>query len=109
MGPPGHLVSDGSDQARTIPGWLEFESCESADTLAAGAIRFSDGSELEAIAVLWAAGFKNHSGTDVLIFDDRQRVVHRGGVTDSPGLYLLGWTWQYTGDSALIGWVGGDV
>ena len=30
-------------------------------------------------------------------------------MTDSPGLYFLGLTWQYTRGSALIGWVGDDA
>jgi putative flavoprotein involved in K+ transport len=73
-------------------------------------MRFSDGSELDAGVVIWATGFRNdHSWTDAPIFDDQQRVVHRRGVTDSPGLYFLGLTWQYTRGSALIGWVGDDA
>jgi putative flavoprotein involved in K+ transport len=73
-------------------------------------VRFSDGTELDVSAVVWATGFRNdHSWIDAPIFDDRQRVVHRRGVTDSPGLYFLGLTWQYTRGSALIGWVGDDA
>ena len=73
-------------------------------------IRFSDGSELDVSAVIWATGFRHdHSWIDAPIFDDRHRVVHRRGVTDSPGLYFLGLTWQYTRGSALIGWVGDDA
>lgn len=73
-------------------------------------IRFSDGGELDASAVIWATGFRHdHSWIDAPIFDERHRVVHRRGVTDSPGLYFLGLTWQYTRGSALIGWVGDDA
>jgi putative flavoprotein involved in K+ transport len=73
-------------------------------------VRFSDGSELDAGAVIWATGFRNdHSWIDAPIFDDRHRVVHRRGVTDSPGLYFLGLTWQHSRGSALIGWVGDDA
>jgi putative flavoprotein involved in K+ transport len=73
------------------------------------AIRFSDGTEHDANAVIWATGFRNdHSWIDAPIFDDRQ-VVHQRGVTDSPGLYFLGLTWQYTRGSALLGWVGDDA
>ena len=73
-------------------------------------IRFSDGTELDVGAVIWATGFRHdHSWIDAPIFDDRHRVVHRRGVTDSPGLYFLGLTWQYTRGSALIGWVGDDA
>jgi hypothetical protein len=31
------------------------------------------------------------------------------GTADSPGLYFLGLSWQYTRGSALIGWVGDDA
>jgi cation diffusion facilitator CzcD-associated flavoprotein CzcO len=31
------------------------------------------------------------------------------GVTDAPGLYFLGLTWQHTRGSALIGWVKDDA
>ena len=73
-------------------------------------IRLSDGSELDVSAVIWATGFRHdHSWIDAPIFDDRHRVVHRRGVTESPGLYFLGLTWQYTRGSALIGWVGDDA
>jgi putative flavoprotein involved in K+ transport len=73
-------------------------------------VRFSDGSELDVGAVIWATGFRNdHSWIEAPIFDDRHRVVHRRGVTDSPGLYFIGLTWQYTRGSALIGWVADDA
>jgi putative flavoprotein involved in K+ transport len=73
-------------------------------------IRFSDGRELDVSAVIWATGFRNdHSSIDAPIFDDQHRVVHRRGVTDSPGLYFLGLTWQHTRGSALIGWVADDA
>jgi putative flavoprotein involved in K+ transport len=73
-------------------------------------IRFSDGSELAVGAVIWATGFRNdHAWIDAPILDDRHRVIHRRGVTDSPGLYFLGLTWQYTRGSALIGWVADDA
>jgi putative flavoprotein involved in K+ transport len=73
-------------------------------------VPFSDGTELDVSAVIWATGFRNdHSWIDAPIFDDRHRVVHRRGVTDSPGLYFLGLTWQYTRGSALVGWVADDA
>ena len=73
-------------------------------------IRFSDASELEVGAVIWATGFCNdHSWIHAQIFDDRNHVVHRRGVTNSPGLYFLGLTWQYTRGSALIGWLADDA
>jgi putative flavoprotein involved in K+ transport len=73
-------------------------------------IRFSDGSALEVGTVIWSTGFRHdHSWIDAPIFDDQNRVVHRRGVTDSPGLYFLGLSWQHTRGSALIGWVGDDA
>jgi putative flavoprotein involved in K+ transport len=73
-------------------------------------VRLSDGTELDVGLVIWATGFRHdHSWIDAPIFDDQQRVVHRRGVTDSPGLYFLGLTWQHTRGSALIGWVADDA
>ena len=37
------------------------------------------------------------------------RVQHRRGVTEVPGLYFLGLSWQWTRGSALIGWVKDDA
>jgi putative flavoprotein involved in K+ transport len=73
-------------------------------------VRFSDGNGLDVNGVIWATGFRNdHSWIDAPTFDDRHRVVHHRGLTDSPGLYFLGLTWQYTRGSALIGWVADDA
>ena len=36
-------------------------------------------------------------------------MLHRRGVTDAPGLYFLGLTWQHTRGSALVGWVKDDA
>jgi putative flavoprotein involved in K+ transport len=36
-------------------------------------------------------------------------MLHQRGVTPSPGLYMLGLTWQHTRGSALLGWVGRDA
>ena len=73
-------------------------------------VRFSDGTELDVGAVIWATGFRHdHSWIDAPIFDDHGRAVHRRGVTDAPGLYFLGLSWQHTRGSALIGWVREDA
>jgi len=73
-------------------------------------VRFQDGSELEVSAVIWATGYRSdHSWIKLAIFDEDGRVRHRRGVTDAPGLYFLGLTWQYTRGSALIGWVKDDA
>lgn len=41
--------------------------------------------------------------------DPEGRLRHRRGVTDAPGLYFLGLTWQHTRGSALLGWVKDDA
>jgi putative flavoprotein involved in K+ transport len=73
-------------------------------------VSFSDGATLGAGAVIWATGFRvDHSWIDVAVFDASSRVVHRRGVTESPGLYFLGLSWLHTRGSALIGWVKDDA
>jgi putative flavoprotein involved in K+ transport len=80
-------------------------------TGAAGStVRFSDGTNLDVRSVIWATGFGvDHSWIDLPVFDQNGRAVHRRGVTESPGLYFLGLTWQHTRGSALLGWVKDDA
>ena len=73
-------------------------------------ISFEDGSELEVDAVIWATGYRpDYSWLELPIFDADGRLRHRRGVTDVPGLYFLGLTWQHTRGSALIGFVKDDA
>jgi putative flavoprotein involved in K+ transport len=73
-------------------------------------VRFEDGRELEVGAVIWATGYRpDHSWIDLPILDSNGRLRHRRGVTDVPGLFFLGLTWQWTRGSALIGWVKDDA
>ena len=73
-------------------------------------VTFEDGSEVDVDAVLWAAGYRpDYSWIDLPIFDPDGRLRNRRGVTDVPGLYFLGLTWQHTRGSALIGWVQDDA
>ena len=81
-------------------------------TAAAGrTVRFADGGAAEFDAVVWATGFTtDHSWIDIPgVAGERGRIVHQRGVTPSPGLYLLGLTWQHTRTSALLGWVQNDA
>ena len=41
--------------------------------------------------------------------DDDGRLRHRRGVTEVPGLYFLGLSWQHTRGSALLGFVADDA
>jgi putative flavoprotein involved in K+ transport len=85
---------------------LHRRAVEAAGT----SVGFSDGTRVDVAAVIWATGFRvDHSWIDVPVFDDAGRLVHRRGVTDSPGLYFLGLTWQHTRGSALLGWVKDDA
>jgi putative flavoprotein involved in K+ transport len=73
-------------------------------------VEFADGSELEVDAVIWATGYRpDYSWLDLPVFDDDGRLRHRRGVTEVPGLYFLGLTWQHTRGSALLGWVKDDA
>jgi putative flavoprotein involved in K+ transport len=74
-------------------------------------VTFDDDSSAEYEAIVWATGFRvDHSWIEIPeIKDERGHIRHMRGVTDSPGLCLLGMTWQYTRTSALLGWVGNDA
>jgi putative flavoprotein involved in K+ transport len=85
---------------------LKPRAIDAADRTA----RFEDGSELEVDAVIWATGYRpDFSWIDLPILDSNGRLRHRRGVTDVPGLLFLGFTWQWTRGSALIGWVKDDA
>jgi putative flavoprotein involved in K+ transport len=73
-------------------------------------VGFADGTELEVDAVLWATGYRpDHAWIALPVFGDDGRLRHRRGVTDVPGLFFLGLSWQHTRGSALIGFVGDDA
>jgi putative flavoprotein involved in K+ transport len=73
-------------------------------------VRFADGSTLEAGVVIWATGFRpDYSWLHIPDVVNDGRVAHRCGVTDVPGLYFLGLTWQHTRGSALLGFVNDDA
>jgi putative flavoprotein involved in K+ transport len=72
--------------------------------------RFADGSSLDAEVVIWATGYRSDYlwiAIPGVVADGR--VVHRRGVTQVPGLYFLGLSWQYTRGSALLGFVADDA
>jgi putative flavoprotein involved in K+ transport len=74
-------------------------------------VTFEDGSSTDYEAIVWATGYGiDHSWIEIPeVKDERGQVRHVRGVTESPGLYMLGMTWQYTRTSALLGWVGNDA
>jgi len=72
---------------------------------------FDDGSEQDIDAIVWATGYRSDfSWIDIpTIKDERGGVIHRRGVTDTPGVLFIGLTWQHTRGSALIGFVDDDA
>lgn len=60
--------------------------------------------------VLWATGFRRrYEWLDVPVFDDRGEIRHRGGITASPGLYVLGLQFLRRRNSNFIDGVGNDA
>jgi len=74
------------------------------------AVRFADGSSLDAGAVIWTTGYRSdYSWIHIPGIASDGHVIHRRGVTDVPGLYFLGLPWQHTRGSALLGFVHDDA
>lgn len=73
-------------------------------------VRFADGTETDADAIVWATGYESdYSWIRLPVLDERGRVRHRRGVTEHPGLFFLGLQWQHTRGSALLGFVSEDA
>jgi putative flavoprotein involved in K+ transport len=74
-------------------------------------VRFADGSALDDVGVVvWATGYRSdYRWIQVPGVLEDGRVVHRRGVTEVPGLYFLGLSWQCTRGSALLGFVNDDA
>jgi putative flavoprotein involved in K+ transport len=73
--------------------------------------RFADHSLLEDVGVVvWATGYRpNYAWIHIPGVVREGHVVHRRGVTEVPGLYFLGLSWQHTRGSALLGFVNDDA
>ncbi len=53
--------------------------------------------------VVWATGFRpDHSWVQLDVFDDQGRIIHDGGVVNSPGVYVLGATFLRRRRSSFI-------
>ena len=73
-------------------------------------VSFADGTQLRVDAVVWATGYQpDYSWIEAPVLDAGGRVRHHRGVTNLPGLYFLGLSWQHTRGSALLGWVKDDA
>src|SRR5918993_246817 len=63
---------------------------------AGSTVSFEDGTSVDPTTVIWATGFKpDYSWIEVPVIGKDGRPRHERGVTDSPGLYFLGLSWQY--------------
>jgi len=61
-------------------------------------------------SVLWATGFRRHyPWLKVPVLDARGEIRHRGGVADTPGLYVLGLQFLRRRNSSFIDGVGRDA
>lgn len=73
-------------------------------------VTFADGASVDVDSVIWATGYRSdYSWIDLPLLSSDGRLQHRRGITDVPGLYFLGLTWQHTRGSALIGFVKDDA
>jgi putative flavoprotein involved in K+ transport len=74
-------------------------------------VRFADHRLLEDVGVVvWATGYRpDYAWIQIPGVVREGQVVHRRGVTEVPGLYFLGLSWQHTRGSALLGFVNDDA
>jgi putative flavoprotein involved in K+ transport len=73
-------------------------------------VRFTHGSTLQVEAVVWATGYRpDYSWIRIPGVVKHGTVAHQRGVSDVPGLYFLGLSWQHTRGSALLGFVSNDA
>ncbi len=73
-------------------------------------VGFADGSSREVDVVVWATGYRtDYSWLDVPEVVQDGRIAQSRGVTEIPGLYVLGLSWQHTRGSALLGFVADDA
>jgi putative flavoprotein involved in K+ transport len=74
-------------------------------------VRFADHSTLEDVGVVvWATGYRSdYAWIQIPGVVREGHVVHRRGVSEVPGLYFLGLSWQHTRGSALLGFVNDDA
>jgi putative flavoprotein involved in K+ transport len=74
-------------------------------------VHFADHSLLEDVGVVvWATGYRSdYAWIQIPGVVREGHVVHHRGVTEVPGLYFLGLSWQHTRGSALLGFVNDDA
>jgi putative flavoprotein involved in K+ transport len=61
-------------------------------------------------SVIWATGYScDFSWIDLPVIDGAGEPVHRGGITDVPGLYFLGLQWLSKMNSSFLSGIGEDA
>lgn len=91
---------DAEDAAPFVPSWSLREQELLALDLRAERID----------TVIWATGYRReYPWLHVPVLDARGEIVHNGGITPYPGLYVLGMNFQRRRNSSFIDGVGGDA
>jgi putative flavoprotein involved in K+ transport len=97
-----HIAEHGIDapsEERYTPVWQPGVQPRELDVAAAGIA-----------SVIWCMGFaSDFTWVNAPIFDGRGRPCHQRGVTDVPGLYVLGLPWLYTWGSGRFSGVARDA
>jgi len=74
-------------------------------------VQFADGSQTQVRTVIWATGYRQDFSWIRIsgLADECGRPREQQGVSSTPGLFFLGFPWQPSRGSALVGWVGKDA
>jgi putative flavoprotein involved in K+ transport len=74
-------------------------------------VQFADGSQAQLRTVIWATGYRQDFSWIRIpgALDERGQLKAHQGVSTAPGLFFLGFPWQPSRGSALVGWVGKDA
>jgi len=94
----------------TIDAWAGTAGERFAPTVVRGAPLGLDLRSGQIRTIVWATGYRpDLSFLEVPVLDRKGRVIHDGGVTASPGLYLIGWPFLRRRKSSLIDGAAGDA
>ncbi len=74
-------------------------------------VQFADGSQAQVRTVIWATGYRQDFSWIRMpgLADECSQPREQQGVSSTPGLFFLGFPWQPSRGSALVGWVGKDA
>lgn len=74
-------------------------------------VQFADDSQAQVRTVIWATGYRQDFSWIRIpgLLDERGQPREQRGVSSTGGLFFLGFPWQPSRGSALVGWVGKDA